>query len=241
MADTKPGNGSFSLEMPAVFAARLGLSFDNISLLMRALTHRSYINENQYATEDNERLEFFGDAVLDYLVAAWLYKKYPEMREGRLTRLRAALVDTRQLSAFARQIKIGDALRLGRGEDEGGGRERDSLLCGAFEALIGAIALDAGLPAVEAFYYPFIADIADTIVFGHTDKDAKSHLQEWSQGQGMGIPAYEVIETEGPDHAKMFRVAVKINGDTLAYGEDFSKRKATMDAARNALDKLGLD
>ena len=146
--------GAIEIESPDEFEARVGLNFSKTSLLRKALTHRSYINENPDVLEDNERLEFLGDAVLDFLVGAWLYNRFPEMREGELTRLRSALVRTEELAAFGRQIDLGRAIRLGRGELQAGGRERKAMLCATFEALIGALYLDADLEGVEAFLKP---------------------------------------------------------------------------------------
>ena len=135
-------------EKPQELAERLGLKFNDWLLLSRALTHRSYLNEHAEAIEDNERLEFLGDAVLDFMVGAWLYNRYPEMPEGDLTRMRSALVHTQQLAEFAAKINLGNALRLGRGEIQGGGRHRPALLCDTFEALVGAIYLDQGINAL---------------------------------------------------------------------------------------------
>ena len=135
-------------ETPQEFAQRLGLVFDDWLLLSRALTHRSYLNEHSEALEDNERLEFLGDAVLDFVVGAWLYHRYPEMPEGDLTRMRSGLVYTEQLAEFARKIQLGNAMRLGRGETQSGGRSRSALLCDTFEALIGALYLDCSIEKV---------------------------------------------------------------------------------------------
>src|SRR5512143_1383664 len=143
-------------ESPREFSQRLKLPFSDYLLLSRALTHRSYLNEHPEALEDNERLEFLGDAVLDFLVGAWLYNHFPEMAEGELTRLRSALVRTEQLAEFAQQIALGSAMRLGRGEAEGGGRERLALLCATFESLIGALFLDGGIEAVSKFVEPML-------------------------------------------------------------------------------------
>jgi len=144
----------YATEPPEHFSKRLKLPFTNYFLLSRALTHRSYLNENKDAIEDNERLEFLGDAVLDFIVADWLYNHYPEKPEGDLTRLRAALVHTDQLADFAKRVDLGSALRLGRGEIQAGGRERLTLLCDAFEALIGALFIHGGIPAVNNFMKP---------------------------------------------------------------------------------------
>ena len=157
-------NSQAESESAASLAQRLGLHFSSLHLLVRALTHCSYVNENQSATEDNERLEFLGDAVLDFVVGAWVYNHFPEMREGGLTRLRSALVRTDTLAAFARQLDLGPALRLGRGELVSGGRERDNLLCATFEAMIGALYLDAGTPAVEKFIEPLLYDYSNNII-----------------------------------------------------------------------------
>jgi len=156
-------------ESAAELAERLGLHFSNLHLLVRALTHRSYVNENPNALEDNERLEFLGDAVLDFVVGAWVYNHYPEMPEGDLTRMRSALVRTNTLAKFARHLDLGPALRLGRGELASGGRQRDNLLCATFEAIIGAMYLDAGIPTVETFVEPLLTDASDKVV-GHLER-----------------------------------------------------------------------
>jgi len=147
-----------------VFAQKAGLQFADVGLLQRALTHRSYVNEHPEILEDNERLEFLGDAVLDFLTGAWLYNRFPEMDEGQLTRLRSALVRTEQLAAFAHDIHMGQVLLLGRGEEATGGRERQALLCGAFEALIGAIYLDSGLDRVMEFMEPRLEIAAEAVL-----------------------------------------------------------------------------
>ena len=185
--------GSPVLEKPEAFAQRVGLPIKNWLLLSRALTHRSYLNENPEALEDNERLEFLGDAVLDFLVGAWLYNHYPEMSEGQLTRLRSALVRTEQLAEFARQIDLGDAMRLGRGEGRAGGRQREALLCGTFEALIGALYLDSGLRSVKKFMEPRLNSAAQLILLKRKDQDPKSLLQEMVQSQGYPPPQYRTV------------------------------------------------
>lgn len=226
------------VETPQDFAARVSLEFHNISLLRRALTHSSYINENSDALEDNERLEFLGDAVLDFLVGAWLYNHYPEMREGELTRMRSALVRTDQLAEFARQLDMGSALRLGRGEDDGGGRRRNALLCGAFEALIGALFLDRGIDYVALFIEPMLLPAADSIISARQEQDPKSLFQEWAQGLGYGPPIYKTISSNGPDHAREFEVEVWVNGTRYGRGRGYSKQAAAKAAARDALLNL---
>ncbi len=217
---------------------RLGLSFANISLLARALTHRSYVNENPKSLEDNERLEFLGDAVLDFIVGAWVYNRFPEMPEGDLTKMRSAIVRNDQLAIFARSINLGGALRLGRGEFSSGGSQRDGLLGSTFEALIGALYLDSGLQAVEAFVHPLLEESQDYII--EEIHDPKSVLQEWAQAEKMGAPQYVTLSSTGPDHAKVFEVEVRIQGMAYGRGHGSSKHVAARIAAQTALEALGI-
>jgi ribonuclease-3 len=214
------------------------LSFSNLALLTRALTHRSYVNENPDSLEDNERLEFLGDAVLDFVVGAWVYNRFPEMQEGELTKIRSAIVRNDQLAAFARRLKLGGALRLGRGEFASGGRQRDGLLGSLFEALIGAIYLDKGLSAVEKFVGPLLEESQASIL--EEIHDPKSRLQEWAQSEKLGTPQYITIGSTGPDHAKVFEVEVRIQGQTYGRGQGSSKHVAARIAAQVALEALGL-
>jgi len=232
--------GSLRLESPQDLAVRLGLSKSDYGLIARALTHRSFANEHNDVLEDNERLEFLGDAVLDFLVGAWLYDHYPEMKEGELTRLRSALVRTEQLAEFARQLDLGSAMRLGRGEDDGGGRSRPALLCGTFESLMGAIFLSDGISAVSDFIEPMIKRAASEIMAARDEQDPKSLLQEWIQAQGFDHPGYRTVMSEGPDHAKTFEVEVMINDEVQARGWGQSKQAAAKSAAREALKVLGI-
>ena len=225
-------------ESAADLSRRLGLPFSNLALLTRALTHRSYVNENPNALEDNERLEFLGDAVLDCVVGAWVYNRFPEMQEGELTKIRSAIVRNEQLAAFARRLNLGSALRLGRGEFASGGRQRDGLLGSLFEALIGALYLDAGLGAVEAFMDPLLEEAQQFIL--DEIHDPKSRLQEWAQAQKMGTPQYVTISATGPDHAKVFEVEVRIQGTTYGRGHGSSKQVAARIAAQVALETLGI-
>lgn len=230
----------FATESPEHFAKRLHLPFDSYFILMRALTHRSYLNENKDALEDNERLEFLGDAVLDFIVAEWLYNHFPEKPEGDLTRLRAALVHTDQLASFAESVSLGQALRLGRGEIQAGGRQRPSLLCDAFEALVGALYLEKGIDRVNDFMVPLLEDVVDDIFQTHMDEDTKSRLQEWAQGHGHTSPRYILISEEGPDHAKTFTMEVRIGNRSYGSGVGSSKQSAEKAAAREALIEIGL-
>jgi ribonuclease-3 len=230
--------GQEFIETPLEFNQRAGLGFKNVALLTRSLTHRSYINENPDALEDNERLEFLGDAVLDFIVAAWLYNRYPEMTEGDLTLVRTALVRTEQLADFARKIDLGQAMRLGQGEIVSGGRFRQTLLCAGFEALIGGIYLDRGVKAVEDFFEPLIQEAIEEILVDGHPRDPKSLLQEWTQARGQEPPVYQTIRESGPDHEKVFEVNVSVNGLVSGLGIGNSKREASKLAAREALDKL---
>ena len=219
-------------------AQGLDLEFNDPLLLTRALTHRSYLNENPESLEDNERLEFLGDAVLDFLVGAWLYNRFPEMPEGNLTRLRSALVRTENLAQFAGEINLGDVMLLGHGESDGGGRERPALLCATFEALIGAMYIDKGIEAVTVFINPLLESATQRILSGNRDKDPKSMLQEWAQSQGLGTPYYRTVSSFGPDHAKSFEVEVHIGNTVHGSGIGHSKQAAAKIAAEKALGAL---
>ena len=232
--------GDVKCVTPQEFALRVGLEFSDPLVLTRALTHRSYLNEHPEALEDNERLEFLGDAVLDFLVGSWLYNRYPELPEGNLTRLRSALVRTEQLARFAESVNLGSAILLGKGEEEAGGRFRPSLLCACFEALIGAIYIDSSLDHVQEFIWPMLEPAASEILIEERDKDPKSRLQEWAQSEGRGTPTYRTIDSYGPDHAKVFEVQVYINGENMGRGVGHSKQSAAKSAAQSALDILDL-
>jgi ribonuclease-3 len=219
----------------------LGVKFNDYSLLSRALTHRSFLNENPgEAIEDNERLEYLGDAVLDFVVAAYLYHRFPEMKEGELTMLRAALVRTRTLAAIARDLSLGQNLRLGHGEAESGGRERLANLCAGFEALVGALYLDQGLAVVEPWIHQLISPYLQQIITQSAHRDAKSEFQIWSQSKYNATPRYQVIEDEGPDHDKVFTVAVLVEDQTWGVGQGGSKQKAAQAAASAAMEKAEL-
>jgi ribonuclease-3 len=224
----------------AEFSSRHGLNFHQLDLLARAMTHRSYINEHPEAMLDNERLEFLGDAVLDFLVAAWLYQSSPEFDEGRMTRYRAALVGNEQLAQFARRLDLGPLLRVGRGEEDTGGRSRTPLLGSAFEALIGALYIDQGLETVRQFVTPMLDSVVDLILEEGREVDAKSLLQEWAQANGLGTPSYRKVEESGPDHAKTFVMEVVIGEKVYGRSEGRSKQAAAKAAAQAALSELGI-
>lgn len=231
---------SVKTETPQELAKRLGVQFNDWLLLIRALTHRSYLNEHSDALEDNERLEFLGDAVLDFIVGAWLYNHFPEMPEGDLTRMRSALVHTEQFAEFGRQLNLGAAMRLGRGEAQAGGRSRSTLLCDTFEAFIGAMYLDQGTGAVETFIDPLLNAASEDILLNHKNEDPKSQFQEWAQSQGFPAPTYNTRSASGPDHSKEFVVEVIVNDEVFGCGVSHSKQSAAKAAAAQALSRLGL-
>jgi len=217
----------------------LGFNFTDQTLLYCALTHRSYLNENpNLALLDNERLEFLGDAVLDFITGAYLYQRFPEMQEGQLTSLRAALVRTETLACFARQLGLNQHLLLGRGEEETGGRDRDAILCATFEALVGALYLDKGLEAVRQFIVPLIQPEIERILETAADKDAKSLLQELAQAWFHQTPRYRTVQEMGPDHDKRFLVEVLIGDQVYGQGMGRSKQAAAQAAAHAALHRL---
>lgn len=213
--------------------------FKQPDLLTRALTHRSYLNEHpELSEEDNERLEFLGDAVLDFVVGLWLFRRFPDLPEGRLTSIRAALVRAEKLGEFAAHLGLGEHMRLGKGEADSGGRARQSLLADGFEAVIGALYLDQGLRAVQRLVHPLLADEIDRVVAGQTDRDAKSRLQEITQGRWNVTPHYRTMAESGPDHAKVFTVAVFLREAAIGQGSGPSKQLAAQAAAADALQAI---
>ncbi len=232
-----------SIQHPATdleaFQQVLGYHFRDLNLLLRALTHPSYVNEHpEDETGDNQRLEFLGDAVLDFVAGAWVYRHYPDFDEGRMTRRRASLVRTETLARLARQVGIGRALRLGHGEEEAGGRERDANLCDAFEAVVGALYLDGGLVAAGAFVEPLIGPVAEATLAAEADWDAKSRLQEWSQAALAVTPRYRIVAEKGPDHAKTFVTEVLLGKKVAGQGAGHSKQAAEQAAAWAAWKSL---
>jgi ribonuclease-3 len=220
---------------PEEFSREAGLAFKEPRLLRRALTHSSYINEHPEVMEDNERLEYLGDAALDFLSAAFLFQRYPEMDEGQLTRLRSALVRTEQLALFALQIRLGEAVLMGRGEEASGGRQRSALLCDAFEALVGALYLDSGLPAVAEFMEPRLRAAVESALEDEDLLDPRSLLQIWAQAELGETPRYQTVEAFGPDHAREFVVEVELGEKAAGRGQGRSKQEAAQRAATEAL------
>ncbi|BBB48405.1 ribonuclease III [Pelolinea submarina] len=217
---------------------RLHLYFNDELLLARAMTHRSYLNEHPEALEDNERLEFLGDAVLDFLVGEWLYNRFPEMEEGDLTQMRSALVQTNQLAAFARLLKFENTIRLGKGETKSGGKLRNTLLCDVFEAFIGSLFLDKGIEVVKEFMKPLLEVAIEEVIEQHKNEDPKSQLQEWAQANGYSTPKYLTRNVHGPDHAKVFEIEVRVNSKVMGEGIGKSKQAAEKSAAQKALESI---
>ena len=223
----------------AILQQALGHRFGDLNYLRRAITHPSYINEHpEEKICDNQRLEFLGDAALDFVIGAWVFRTYPDFDEGRMTRLRAALVRTETLAQFARETGVGEALRLGKGEDEAGGRERNANLCDAFEAVVGALYLDGGLEAVATFIEPLVGPAAQETLACKGDQDAKSRLQEWSQAELGVTPRYHIVSEKGPDHAKTFEAEVVLNKQAAGHGWGHSKQAAEQAAAQTACEDL---
>jgi len=222
-----------------VLQQALGHRFNDRKLLLRAITHPSYMNEHpEEEVCDNQRLEFLGDATLDFVIGSWVFDTYPDFDEGYMTRLRAALVRTETLAQFAKQAGIGAALRLGKGEEEAGGRERIANLCDAFEAVVGALYLDGGLEAVEAFVEPLVGPAAKETLACKADQDAKSRLQEWSQAEKGVTPHYRIVSEKGPDHAKSFEAEVLLSKQVAGHGWGHSKQAAEQAAAQTACEEL---
>jgi ribonuclease III len=218
------------------FQEILGVRFRDTDLLKQALTHRSYINEQaDEDIADNERLEFLGDAILDFITADMLYARFPEMAEGELTRLRSALVRTESLAELAITCQIGRFIYIGKGEENSGGRERMNNLCRAFEAVIGALYLDQGLEAVKAFIIPRLTTLQQKVLEEALHKDARSQLQEWSQAHLSITPVYRLRSASGPDHAKEFVIEVLLGERIVATGAGRSKQLASQAAAQAAI------
>lgn len=210
------------------------INFNNTNLFKQALTHRSWVNENSVNLGTNERLEFLGDAILEFIVSKEIYEKFPKEEEGYLTALRANLVNTKNLASVATNLKIGEMILLSKGEEDGGGRKNQSLLADTVEAIIGALFLDQGIEASEKFIKENILVDVDKKA-SLPLKDPKSLLQEKVQSKGYAAPKYQVVHENGPDHDKEFTVEVVVNGKAEAKGSGKSKSEAEQDAASNAL------
>lgn len=218
---------------------RLGYTFTNIELLRGALYHSSYANEHRaMGVSSNERLEFLGDAVLGFVSADFLYRKHPDLPEGELTRIRAALVCEESLYEVAQTLHLGDYLLLGKGEESGGGRRRPSILADAVEAVLAAVYLDGGIEKARALIHRVLLDKGQEEVVESRRRDCKTELQELVQRKPNQVLHYELVSESGPDHAKVFAVAVTLNGQTVGLGSGHSKKEAEQSAARCALEQL---
>ena len=216
----------------------IGYSFKNKKLLSRALTHSSYANENKHAEGSNERLEFLGDSVLSIIVAEHIFLNYVNLPEGELTKLRAALVCESALYEFAKELNLGRALKLGKGEMLNHGGERPSILSDAFEAVLAAIYLDGGIEPVKNLVLRFIdKKLADLTAVAF--KDYKTVLQEVIQKNPEERLEYVLVSESGPDHAKVFTVEVHLNSNVIAKGTAGSKKRAEQEAAKVALELMG--
>jgi len=217
----------------------LGISFRQESLLEMAFVHPSYLNENPgFAGSSNERLEFLGDAILNFIVAEKLYEEFPELSEGNLTEIRASLVCRDTLAEIAFSLKLGDWLLLGQGEEANGGRTRPSNLANAMEALIGVLYLEQGLARARRFIFRQLKPRLDKIKVGKRTPNYKALVQELVQGQKRPTPVYRLVETAGPDHSKQFTVEILVEGEVVGNGTGKSKKAAENQAARAAWEKL---
>ncbi|MBR6617485.1 MAG: ribonuclease III [Oscillospiraceae bacterium] len=222
------------------FEKILGITFQNKDLLYEALSHSSYANEKKKVRRSNERLEFLGDSVLSIVVSQYLFENYPDLPEGELTKIRAALVCEKSLHRFAQQISLGDHLLLGKGEANTGGRQRPSILADAFEAVIAAVYLDAGLEAARTHILRFIPKNLPenrSVLFG----DYKTALQEVIQRNPEEKVEYILINESGPDHSKTFAVEVCLNSNVIGRGTGKSKKEAEQMAAKEALELMGYE
>ena len=221
---------------------RLGVSFNDPSLLRLALTHRSYANESQSpVAESNERLEFLGDALIGLVVAHEVYERYPDRPEGELTGLRSALVRGETLARIADSMELGRHLIMGKGEDASGGRSRPSNLATAFEALVGALLLDGGYEAATAFVIRATSDEMLAADHRKDHKSPKSLLQELVQREAVAAPSYRVVDVSGDDHDRQFTVEVLVAGEVVGRGMGRRKALAEAEAAEDALGAMGVE
>lgn len=215
--------------------------FRDPALLVQAMTHRSYVNEHQ-GMAHNERLEFLGDAVLNFLSGEFLFKRYPQRPEGELSALRSALVDEKQLAEFAQELDLAQGLKLGKGAEREGGRQNANLLSSAFEAMIGAYFLDADsdVEVVRSFVEPLFEAVIDTLAVAASQVNYKSRFQEWALMKLGKNPEYVIIRQSGPDHAREFTAEVRVVGRKYGEGQGRRKQDAEKAAAKAALEALGL-
>jgi ribonuclease III len=216
----------------------LRIKFKNKSLLLRALTHRSFVNESGKSIKDNERLEYLGDSVLGLVVNEYLFKHFEDYREGKLAKIKSAIVSEASLCKVAGGISLGNFISMGKGEERSGGRDRPSILANTLEAIIGACYLDSGLKSCRKFVLSLIKDDIESVNSLTYLRDPKTTLQEYVQKKYKERPLYEVIEERGPDHRKEFTVKLIINGREVSTGQGTSKRLAETNAARASLKRI---
>lgn len=217
----------------------LNIVFKDPALLKQALVHRSYLHENpDFDLPSNERMEFLGDSLLSFVIAEKLYEDFPNLSEGGMTKLRAAMVRTETLARLARSLGLGNYLFLGRGEETSGGRTKQSILAGVFEAVIGAILIDHGFKTCRDFIIRLFTDEIGKAADERLIADYKSQLQEITQARHHIAPIYQTINEDGPEHAKEFTVEVIVDGRIVAIGRGKSKRQAETEAARTALESM---
>ncbi len=218
---------------------RLGYSFKDRELLLTAITHRSFVPEGKLVREHNERLEFLGDAVLELIISDILFKKFgKDYREGDLTKMRAFLVSEARLFELSNKLGIGEVILLGKGEEKSGGRKRPSILADAFEAITGAIYLDGGFKSAYSFVEKQFKDLIKCVVERGLKNDYKTRLQELTQRYFQVLPSYRLLEMKGPDHDRIFKVALFFNDEEMAQGTGKSKKEAEQQAAKIAFEKL---
>ena len=226
-------------ERVARLAERVRAPLSDRATALAAVTHKSWVNEHRGdGAEDNERLEFLGDAVIDLLVSEYLMTRFPLAREGDLSKLRAAVVDEPGLAGIGRALQLGELLRLGRGEELTGGRDKASVVADAMEAVIAAVFLDGGLAAVHRLIDPFLEEAYARAADGSIDRDFKTQLQEQAQARYRASPRYRVVAELGPDHSKTFEIEVELRGEILGRGSGRSKKDAEQGAAKLAVEAL---
>ena len=217
----------------------IGIFFNDLTLLQQAFLHSSFVNENQnFSIPDNERLEFLGDAVLNFVVAEKVYREFPNLTEGALTTIRVSLIREDTLAQLGVELNLGDYLQLGKGEETSGGRQRQSNLADTFEALLGAIFLDQGLTTVKEFILSRLESHFTEIKARGLGQNYKAKLQEFTQGTCKQLPVYRIVQSSGPDHDKNFIVEVTLDNKVLGTGSGKNKKAAEIEAARSACKKL---
>jgi ribonuclease III len=220
------------------FVRNINLKFRDLEILDRALIHTSYVNESNQDLEDNENMEFLGDAVLNLSVCEYLYKKYPNLNEGDLTKIKSHVVSTEVLATFAKRLKLGEFVLLGKGEELSNGREKPSILADTFEALIAAIYLDVGFEKVKRFIIERFKSKIEKSKRSPHKLDFKSQFQEYALENTSELPEYRTLKEKGPNHDKKFKVGLLIKNELISVGSGKTKKEAQQNAARVALDNI---